>query len=68
MTNNQKTFEYSEANELKYEETTDKSNGYPLNLRYALTFETISELESHAEKLSEQGQDCQRVILHRMYG
>jgi hypothetical protein len=68
MTNNQKTFEYSEDNGLDYVETTNQSNGYPSNLRYALTFESISELESHAEKLSEQGQDCQRVMLHRMYG
>lgn len=68
MTNNQKTFEYSEANELKYEETTDKSNGYPSNLRYALTFESISELESHAKQLWEQGHDPQRVMLHRKDG
>jgi len=68
MTNNQKTFEYAEQNMLNYVETTTESNGYPSNLRFVLTFDKISDLEFHAERLREQGHDYQRLMLHRKDG
>lgn len=62
-------YEVAEYFELDTVETTSEGNGYPSNLKLALTFDSITRLKEVASALSsKKGYDVSEVELHKKDG
>jgi hypothetical protein len=68
MNNNSRTLDYACNNGLFAVETTSEANGYPANLRQALTFDTITDLLVCSDELTKSGHSVTELLLHKRDG
>lgn len=68
MSNNRKTIEYADANNLETVETTSESSGYPRNLRHVLTFDRITDALNHSDHLQKLGHEVTELSLEKRDG
>jgi hypothetical protein len=69
MSNNSRILDYAYTNGLTAVETTSEGNGYPANLRQAITSFTISDLLQEVKaELTSEGHTVHEVMLHKRDG